>query len=96
MDLDIWNHILTNCNSGKLFKSIQLLSKAHFNLTKRYPDIKNSLTNQLWTLIQLYPDNPWDWDGISSNPNITWEIIQAHPDKPWNWYEISHNRFNKH
>ena len=91
MELDIWNHIINNCNNGALFKAIQLLSKDHFKLTKRYPEIKNKLTNHLWTLIRLNPDKPWDWYGISQNPNTTWKIIQTHPDKPWNWNEISWN-----
>ena len=36
-----------------------------------------------------YSDKPWDWDWISSNPNITMEIIEKYPDKPWNWNFIS-------
>ena len=91
MELDIWNHIIISCDSGKLFKSIQLLSKDHLKLTKRYPEIKNKLTNHLWTLIMLYPNNDWDWASISSNPNITWENIQTHSDKHRNWYGISRN-----
>ncbi len=35
-----------------------------------------------------YLDKTWDWDGISSNPNITWNTIEANPEKPWNWYWI--------
>ena len=59
-------------------------------------------TNHLWKLIELYPDKPWDWRGISSNPNITWEIIQASLDasrgildKYWNWECMSFNKFEK-
>jgi len=32
-----------------------------------------------------------NWDGISSNPNITFEIVEAHPDKPWDWEGLSLN-----
>ena len=31
------------------------------------------------------PDKPWDWDGISLNPNITMKDIIDNPDKPWEW-----------
>jgi len=42
-------------------------------------------------LLQLYPDKPWNWYGLSSNPNISWEIVCSNPDKPWDWYELSMN-----
>ena len=43
-------------------------------------------------IIRDNPEKKWNWDGISSNPNITWDIIiRDNPDKPWNWYEISRN-----
>lgn len=32
-------------------------------------------------LLLKYPEKPWDWDGISFNPNLTMETIEAHPDK---------------
>ena len=41
--------------------------------------------------IEKYPDNPWNWQWISSNSNITLEIIEKYPDKPWNWKSISSN-----
>ena len=36
-------------------------------------------------------DKPWDWIGISCNPNITIDFINSHSDKPWNWFGISRN-----
>jgi hypothetical protein len=39
-----------------------------------------------------HPDAPWDWCGLSRNPNLTFSIIKEHIDYPWNWYYISsHN-----
>ena len=29
--------------------------------------------------IEEHPEKPWDWSGISVNPNITMEIIEKHP-----------------
>ena len=37
------------------------------------------------------PDKPWDWAGLSENPNITMEIVLANPDKPWDWEYLSYN-----
>ena len=45
-------------------------------------------------LINDNPDKPWNWRGISKNPNITWDIIKNNPDKPWNWNGISRNPFS--
>ena len=44
-----------------------------------------------WTLINKYPSESWDWDGISRNAQITWEIICANPDKSWNDSHVSQN-----
>jgi hypothetical protein len=38
-----------------------------------------------------YPDKPWNWDALSSNPNITFDNVLAYPDKPWNWDALSSN-----
>ena len=47
--------------------------------------------NTLQLLLEKYPDKPWNWYRVSSNPNITMEIIETYPDKPWNWYGVSYN-----
>ena len=44
-------------------------------------------------IIQSNPDKPWDWSGLSCNPNITLSIIQSNPDKPWDWYNLALNKF---
>ena len=35
--------------------------------------------------VEKYPNKPWNWYEISSNPNITMEFVEKYPDKPWNW-----------
>jgi hypothetical protein len=47
--------------------------------------------NPLWYLIEKYPNKPWDWCNISSNPNITMDIVESNPDKPWDWFYLSDN-----
>ena len=42
-------------------------------------------------IVEANPDKPWDWDGLSANPNITMDIVEANPDKPWDWDGLSAN-----
>ena len=46
-------------------------------------------------MIEKHPDEDWNWNEISSNPNITMEIIENNPENPWNWEYISLNIFAK-
>jgi hypothetical protein len=39
------------------------------------------------------PDIPWNWTGLSYNPNITIEHVLDNPDKDWNWSRLSENKF---
>ena len=47
--------------------------------------------NALEIWLEKYPDEAWDWRGISKNPNITMDIIEKYPNKPWDWWWISQN-----
>jgi hypothetical protein len=42
-------------------------------------------------IIKENPDKPWNWHGISMNPNLTMEFIKENSDKLWSWYYISSN-----
>jgi hypothetical protein len=42
-------------------------------------------------IVEANPDKPWNWSGLSSNPNITMDIVEANPDKPWDWSGLSLN-----
>ena len=42
-------------------------------------------------IIENNINKPWDWYGLSYNPNLTMEFIDKFNDKPWNWEEISDN-----
>lgn len=42
----------------------------------------------------LYNPGPfflWDWDGLSTNPNITWEFVKQTTHRPWNYNKLSAN-----
>ena len=41
--------------------------------------------------IEAHPEYPWDWSGVSWNPNLTMDFIEAHPEYPWNWDVVSRN-----
>ena len=43
--------------------------------------IRNIIGKKLIKLVDYNPDKPWNWDGLSRNPNITWEIIKNNPEK---------------
>jgi len=43
-------------------------------------------------IIENNPDKPWNWEGISKNPNITLDIIQNNINKSWDLCEINYNR----
>ena len=46
---------------------------------------------ELIKLIEKYPEKNWDWNNISSNPNLPIDYIEKHPEKDWNWDYISFN-----
>jgi len=41
------------------------------------------------SVVELHPEWPWDYDGLSENPNLTWEIVQKSPHQPWNYYKLT-------
>ena len=49
------------------------------------------MPSELIKLLTAHPDQPWDWVGLSSNPNMTMEFVMAHPDQPWDWDGLSSN-----
>jgi len=45
------------------------------------------------SFLEKNESKPWDWYGVSRNPNITMEFIDAHPEKDWDWRGISFHKF---
>ena len=54
-------------------------------------DAMNEWSAKWFQFILDHPDKPWNWFGLSQNPNITWDIVQRNPDKKWNWDGLSGN-----
>ena len=89
---ELIEYIFSFTDTGSTFKKILLTCKRWYTLqTKVFPKGKSMFSNHLITLLKFFPHKPWNWQGISCNPNITWDLIYANPDKPWNWYKISSN-----
>lgn len=63
---------------------IRLTSREWYNLSK---NIAVSMQD-----IKDYIFYPWDWKGVSSNPNLTLDFVLAHPEKGWSWLDISSNQ----
>jgi hypothetical protein len=37
------------------------------------------------------PDIPWDYGGVSENPNVNWSVVVNHPDLPWDYPSLARN-----
>jgi hypothetical protein len=85
---EIVDFLFSLVNDGKTYKAILETCKYFYNGHKHR---KSYFCNQLWTLIEKYPNKPWNWLSISQNPKITMELIEKHPEKPWNWVCIFNN-----
>jgi hypothetical protein len=59
------------------------------NLKKNYYDCL--WEKYLSQAIKTFPENFWDFDMLSRNPNITWDIVKANIDKPWCFFYLSQN-----
>lgn len=47
--------------------------------------------NNLTKLLALYPNKPWNWEQISSNPNIDCDFVEKNSHLPWDWVSFSKN-----
>ena len=56
-----------------------------------YETYVGKIFSNKWFNFILKNKKDWNWDFISSNPNLTIQIILVNPDKKWNWYNISKN-----
>ena len=52
---------------------------------------KTIVMEKLIKFTEKYPNKFQNYDGISSNPNLTMEIINKYQSKDWNWEKISCN-----
>ena len=42
-------------------------------------------------LVEKYPEKPWSYYLLSSNPNITLTDVRNHPEIPWSYEYLSQN-----
>ena len=86
---DIWNNIASHISDGITWKSFIFSCKLFYGFNTQSQI--DRFSNHLLTLLKLFPDEEWNWYGISQNPNITWGIVFNNANKPWKWGGISRN-----
>lgn len=94
MDLppEMWTMVGENINDPSTWKSWISVCKM-FNAMNSDTKILQ-FSNPLWSLIQRYPDEDWDWRAISANPWTTFEIVINNLDKPYDWsLLVNHLKF---
>src|SRR5258708_37119595 len=88
--LDVLSLIFNYVNDGKTYKSILYSSKLFYDIMTYYHSRKRyQVYNQLWSIINFYPDEQWNWNSITSNKNTTINIIKT--NKIWNLDALSSN-----
>ncbi len=45
--------------------------------------------NTLLYLLEKYPNENWNYERLSENPNISIKYIKNNPDNKWDWKNIS-------
>ena len=56
-----------------------------------YNKFLNDWSEKWFQYIKDNSDEPWDYNCLSYNSNITWKIVQTNLDKPWNYSFLSEN-----
>jgi len=51
-----------------------------------------SIRIDFFRIIELFPDTPVSWKGLSNNGYVTEAILLKYADKPWNFEALSFNR----
>jgi hypothetical protein len=49
------------------------------------------ISTRFQEFVEKYHDKPWNWTGLSWNPNVTLEWVEKYIDKPWDWSGLSRN-----
>jgi len=93
---DIAYLVSNQIKDSQTWLSFSLINKLCAKVShKNQKNARKRLSNHLLILLKKYPNKPWNWYGLSCNPNITWEIVQNNPNKPWSWDGLSFNQFNQ-
>ena len=93
---DVAYVVSLHIKDSKTWLSFSLINKICAEVShQRQSEVRKTLANHLWILVKRNPNKKWDWEGLSSNPNITWEIVQKNPNLPWKWSGLSSNHFIK-
>jgi len=71
LNRDCWQLILSYTNDPWTYKYTSLTCKTFAEIYKiKLPKICVHYDNPLLCLLYMFPDKPWDWNQVSTNPNI--------------------------
>ena len=65
------------------------------NRTRKYrtecfrEQVEHEWKEKFWKFVEDNLEQPWDWRGLSANPNITFDIVLSHTEQPWSWKGLS-------
>src|SRR5271155_2666855 len=76
---DLLTRILSHIRDGATYKIARLVSS---QWCAAATDRIDEFSNHLWTLIDMFPERPWEWRTIISNPNTPIEYIINTNTKP--------------
>src|SRR5262245_7030918 len=83
---ELVQHIAQHIDSAEMYGNFCLVSRGFYHgAAAAQPGARFRLGNHLGRLLDLYPDKPWSWLGLSYNINITWDYVVEHPQHPWAW-----------
>src|SRR5271165_1312313 len=69
---ELLSQILANISDGRTYKAARLVSRSWL-LT--VGDRVDEFSNHLWTLIEKFPNENWNYNYITSNPNTRIEWV---------------------
>ena len=82
--------VTLSINSGESYRNVFIVCKEWYSMIDHIT-AENKYTNHLTMLLKLYPEQKWDYYGLSRNPNITWEHVIQNPTMSWDYYGLSCN-----
>ena len=67
--------------------TIEGITLRYLNCLNMYEVSKNSGISMEFILANMWI--PWDWKGISRNPNIDFSLVERFPERNWCWMSLS-------
>ena len=82
--------VTLSINSDESYRNVFIVCKEWYSMIDHITAEKK-YTNHLTMLLKLFPDEKWNYSGLSYNPNITLEYVIQNPNIPWDYNGLSCN-----